>query len=71
MTRKTHLLHTVRFGPTCQSGRSGGQLRGEHITVKFSEFAAEREDLRCDRCAGSKLFGFLQRQAAKAAGAQA
>ena len=64
MTRKTHLQHTVHYGPTCKSGRSGGQLRGEHITVAFTEFAAERADLRCDRCASSKLFAFLTRRAA-------
>ena len=70
MTRKAHLQHTVHYGPTCKSGRSGGQLRGEHITVNFSKFVTEPQHLRCDRCASSKLFGFLQRQAAKAAGEQ-
>lgn len=64
MTHKTHLKHTVHGGPTCKSGRIGGQLRGEHLTVKFPEFAAERADLRCDRCASSKLFAFLTRKAA-------
>lgn len=65
MTRKTHLQHTVHYGPTCKSGRFGGQLRGEHITVKYAEFAAERAELRCDRCESSKLFAFLQRVEAK------
>lgn len=64
MTRKTHLKHTVTGGPTCQRGRSGGQLRGEHLTFAFAEFSAERLDLRCERCANSKLFAFLQRCAA-------
>jgi hypothetical protein len=63
--RKAHLQHTVHYGPTCQSGRSGGSLRGEHITEKFSEFAKEPAEQRCTRCANSKLFAFLQRQAAK------
>jgi hypothetical protein len=67
MTRKTHLQHTVKFGPTCKSGRSGGSLSGEHITVKYAEFAAEPAELQCDRCRSSKLFAFLERQAAKKA----
>lgn len=65
MTRKTHLQHTVHYGPTCKSGRFGGALRGEHITVKYSEFAAEKPELQCERCRDSKLFAFLERQTAK------
>jgi hypothetical protein len=65
MNRKDHLQHTVRGGPTCQSGRSGGSLRGEHITLPASEFLALAPEFRCNRCASSKLFAFLQRQAAK------
>lgn len=63
--RKDHLTHTVRGGPTCQSGRSGGSLRGEHLTIPAREFLALAPELRCERCASSKLFDFLQRQAAK------
>jgi hypothetical protein len=64
MTRKQHLQHTVSRGPTCKSGRIGGQLSGEHITVEFARFAA-RPDLQCERCSASKLFAFLQRKASK------
>lgn len=60
--RKTHLQHTVHFGPACQRGRSGGQLRGEHITVKFNDFIREWDDLRCTRCENGKLFAFLFRK---------
>lgn len=63
--RKDHLTHTVRGGPTCQSGRSGGSLRGEHMTIPAREFLALAPELRCERCASSKLFAFLQRLAAK------
>ena len=49
--RKVHLQHTIHYGPTCQSGRSGGSLRGEHITEKFSKFAGEPTEQRCTRCA--------------------
>lgn len=64
--RKEHLQHTTHGGPTCQTGRSGGSLRGEHITSKYSEFSALPVDRRCDRCNSSKLFAFLERQTAKA-----
>ena len=57
--RKIHLRHTTAGGPTCQTGRSGGALRGEHITVKFDEFTASAG--QCDRCKASKLFAFLNR----------
>ena len=63
--RKTHLQDTRHYGPACQSGRSGAALRGEHITVKFDEFVASVG--QCERCASSKLFSFLQRQASKVA----
>jgi hypothetical protein len=66
MTRKQHLQHTVHGGPTCQTGRSGAALRGEHITSKYSEFSAERSELQCERCRNSKLFAFLERQTIKA-----
>lgn len=66
--RKDHLQHTVSGGPTCQRGRSGGSLRGEHLTSPFEEFVALAPELRCSRCASSKLFAFLQRQAAKKSG---
>ena len=65
MYRKEHLKHTVHGGPTCQSGRSGGSLRGEHLTLPASEFLALAPEFRCVRCASSKLFAFLQRQATK------
>jgi hypothetical protein len=65
MTRKHHLQHTVHRGPTCQTGRSGAALRGEHITEAFAEFSGRPADLQCDRCKASKLFAFLQRQATK------
>ena len=69
MTHKTHLKHTIpgANGPTCQRGRTGGSLRGEHLTVGFAEFIAEPADLQCDRCRSSKLFSFLARKAAAAA----
>ena len=64
MTRKTHLSHTTFGGPTCQRGRRGGALRGEHISVRFDEFIEERPELQCDRCRSSKLFAFLDRKSA-------
>lgn len=67
MTRKEHLKHTVHGGPTCQSGRVGGQLRGEHLSCKYSEFSALPLEQRCVRCNSSKLFAFLERQTAKKA----
>jgi hypothetical protein len=65
MSRATHLQDTKFHGPTCQSGRSGGSLRGEHITVKFAEFIAASG--QCERCKSGKLFALLSRQAAKVA----
>ena len=65
MTRKHHLQDTKHFGPTCQSGRSGGSLLGEHITEKFAEFNARPAELQCSRCATGKLFALLTRKAAK------
>lgn len=62
MTRKTHLQHTVHRGPTCQTGRMGAALRGEHITVKFEEFITRSTSLRCSRCASSSLFRFMNRK---------
>jgi hypothetical protein len=61
--RKTHLQDTKHFGPTCQAGRAGAALaaRGEHITVKFSEF--KTSDSQCERCKSGKLFAMLQRKA--------
>jgi hypothetical protein len=64
MYRKEHLRHTVHGGPTCQTGRFGAALRGEHITLKYSEFSNSRA--QCERCRSSKLFAFLERQTAKA-----
>jgi hypothetical protein len=66
MARKIHLQHTVNHGPTCQTGRAGAGLRGEHITVKFDGFVTYAV-ARCDRCSSSKLFAFLQRRASKVA----
>ena len=63
MFRKDHLQHTVKFGPTCKGGREGGSLRGEHMTLPAAQFLALASELRCERCASSKLFAFLQRQA--------
>jgi hypothetical protein len=63
MFRKDHLQHTVKFGPTCKGGRDGGSLRGEHMTLPAAQFLALAPELRCERCASSKLFSFLQRQA--------
>jgi hypothetical protein len=63
--RKDHLQHTVKFGPTCKGGRFGAGLVGrEHFTVPAAQFLALAPELRCERCASSKLFAFLQRQAA-------
>lgn len=59
--RKSHLQHTVSRGPTCQTGRVGGALRGEHITEGYADFAARPADAQCHRCASGKLFAFLQR----------
>jgi hypothetical protein len=66
MTRKEHLQHTNGGGPTCQNGRAGGAIRGEHFTSKYSEFSALPLERRCTRCNSSKLFAFLERQTAKA-----
>jgi hypothetical protein len=63
MTLKTHLQHTADSGPTCQRGRAGGTLRGEHMTVGFDDFVREWAALRCTRCENSKLFAFLERKA--------
>ena len=61
---KNHLQHTVNNGATCQRGRTGASLRGEHFTYKYSEFVATPVEHRCIRCNNSKLFSFLQRKAA-------
>lgn len=66
MARKEHLSHTDNSGPTCQRGRFGGSLRGEHFTLNYSEFSAMPIDRRCSRCNNSKLFAFLERQTVKA-----
>lgn len=66
MFRKEHLSHTFKGGPACKNGRIGGELRGEHIAIKYSEFSALPVERRCARCNGSKLFAFLERQTAKA-----
>ena len=71
MTRKDHLQHTVKYGPTCQSGLSGGSLRGEHLVQPFASFVDLAPWFQCKRCRSSKLFAFLQRQAAKKAGVPA
>jgi hypothetical protein len=63
MSRKHHLQHTVHRGPTCQTGRAGAALRGEHITMCYEEFIAHPA-YQCSRCLSSKLFAFLQRKAA-------
>lgn len=64
--RKAHLQYTApgRNGPACQGGRSGGSLRGEHITEPYAEFIAERPEVRCVRCSASKIFAFYQRKTA-------
>jgi len=62
---KYHLRHTVHFGPTCQSGRSGGSLRGEHLTYDVSKFLTIEPEFQCQKCANSKLFAFLKRKAAE------
>lgn len=66
MSRKIHLSHTVKFGPTCKSGRTGGSLRGEHIAEPFAEFVQQPAHLQCDRCKSSSLFKFLERKKAAA-----
>lgn len=66
MSHKEHLKHTANSGPTCQRGRIGGSLRGEHFTVGYAEFSALPVERRCARCNSSKLFAFLERQTAKA-----
>jgi len=63
MHRKEHLSHTKHGGPTCKTGRIGAALQGEHITLKYSEFATSAA--QCARCRSSSLFAFLERQAAK------
>lgn len=65
--RKEHLAHTVKFGPTCKGGRTGSSLSGEHITSPAAEFLALPEHLRCSKCASSKLFAALKRQAERQA----
>ena len=64
MAHKFHLQHTTHRGPTCQTGRIGSALRGEHFTEGFEEFAARHSDRQCSRCVASKLFAFLQRKEA-------
>lgn len=65
MAHKYHLEHTVTGGPTCQRGRSGGSLRGEHFTFGVAEFMNADTALRCSRCENSSLFAFLKRQQEK------
>lgn len=65
MIRKDHLQHTVHGGPTCKSGRTGASLKGEHLTVPAKQFLGLDPSFRCERCANSKLFAFLQRQTAQ------
>ena len=67
MSHKEHLENTGHGGPTCQRGRIGGSLRGEHFTSSYAEFSALPVERRCARCNSSKLFAFLERQAEKAA----
>lgn len=67
MNRKDHLKHTGNGGPTCQRGRMGGALRGEHFTTQYAEFKELPAERRCSRCASSPLFAYLQRQEAKTA----
>lgn len=64
MIRKNHLSHTVKSGPVCQAGKTGGALRGEHITYPFAEFAEMPAEHQCAKCRSSKLFAFLVRRAA-------
>jgi hypothetical protein len=60
--RKEHMKHTVKFGPTCQNGKSGASLAGrEHITVPFVEFVDVPQIYQCEKCLNSKLFKFLSR----------
>ena len=66
MTRKYHLQHTQHNGPTCQTGRAGAALRGEHNTTSFSEFVSVAPELQCSKCLTGKLFAFLQRKEAEA-----
>ena len=64
MARKVHLQDTRSSvaGPTCQSGKFGWSLRGEHLTVKFADFVTEPAEHQCSRCRSSKLFSFLTRR---------
>lgn len=66
MAHKDHLKHTGHGGPTCQRGRTGGALRGEHFTSSYAEFSALPVERRCARCSASKLFAVLERETAKA-----
>lgn len=66
MTRKTHLKNPRNGAVTCQ-GRTGGALRGEHITCGYAEFVAEPAEFQCSRCRASKVFAYLQRCAEKTA----
>jgi hypothetical protein len=58
--RKYHLKSSKHHGPSCQSGRIGPAIDGEHITVAYKEFKAAPVEARCQRCAKSKLFQFFQ-----------
>lgn len=61
MAHKAHL--EKNGGAYCQRGRVGGDLRGEHFTFSYAEFAAMPVAQRCEKCNGSKLFAFLTKQA--------
>lgn len=63
MSRKQHLKDTKTQGPTCKGGRFGGDIDGEHITLKINDFLAASPELQCERCRASKLFAFLSRKA--------
>lgn len=68
MTRKIHLSKNQGFGPACQSGRIGGNIRGEHIALDFAAFkTATANGAVCSKCAASPLFAFLTKQEAKTA----
>jgi hypothetical protein len=66
MSRKMHLQKSANAGPVCYRGAIGGALRGEHLTDDYAGFT--RAVIRggaCGKCQASKLFAFLNKQAAK------
>lgn len=63
MARMIHLSKN-NAGPACKGGKIGGNIRGEHRTVSYTEFLEAAAELRCAKCAEGHYFAFLQKTSA-------